>query len=84
MNEAMLLEVRRIAADVLRKSLDEVPASGTRDTIAAWDSMAHVNLVLALEQNFDIQFKPEEMLEMLSIELTAMLVEEKLAGRGAR
>ena len=28
--------------------------------------------------------KPEEMLEMLSIELTAMLVEEKLAARGTR
>lgn len=84
MNETVLLDVRRIAADVLRKSLDEVPASGTRDTVAGWDSMAHVNMVLALEQNFDIQFRPEEMLEMLSIELTAMLVEEKLAERGTR
>jgi len=84
MNDTVLQDVRRVAADVLRKTLDEVPASGSRDTIAAWDSMAHVNLVLALEQNFDIQFKPEEMLEMLSIELTAMLVEEKLAQRGAR
>jgi len=83
-NETVLLDVRRIAADVLRKSLDEVPASGTRDTVAGWDSMAHVNMVLALEQNFDIQFRPEEMLEMLSIELTAMLVEEKLAERGTR
>ena len=84
MNDTVLRDVRRIAADVLRKTLDEVPASGTRDTIAGWDSMAHVNLVLALEQNFDIQFKPEEMLEMLSIELTAMLVEEKLADRSIR
>lgn len=84
MNDTVLQDVRRIAADVLRKTLDEVPASGTRDTIAAWDSMAHVNLVLALEQNFDIQFRPEEMLEMLSIELTAMLVEEKLSERGTR
>jgi acyl carrier protein len=82
MNDTVLQDVRRIAADVLRKTLDDVPASGTRDTIADWDSMAHVNLVLALEQNFDIQFRPEEMLEMLSIELTAMLVEEKLAERG--
>lgn len=81
MNDTVLQDVRRIAADVLRKAIDEVPASGTRDTISGWDSMAHVNLVLALEQNFDVQFRPEEMLEMLSIELTAMLVEEKLAER---
>jgi acyl carrier protein len=83
-NQTVLMDVRRIAADVMRKTLDEVPASGTRDTIAGWDSMAHVNLVLAIEQHFDVQFQPEEMLEMLSVELTAMLVEEKLAAKGAR
>ena len=71
-------EVRRLAADVMRKTIDEVPADGTRDSISGWDSMAHVNLVLALEQHFGVQFKPEEMMEMLSIELTAMLVDEKL------
>jgi acyl carrier protein len=84
MNQTVLLDVRRTAADVFRKTLEEVPASATRDTMADWDSLAHVNLVLALEQQFDIQFRPEEMLEMLSIELTAMLVEEKLAEGGSR
>ena len=74
-------QVRRLAADVMRKPIDEVPADGTRDSISGWDSMAHVNLVLALEQHFDVQFKPEEMIEMLSIELTAMLVDEKLNAR---
>ena len=70
--------VRRLAADVMHKTVDEVPPDGTRDSISGWDSMAHVNLVLALEQHFGVQFKPEEMMEMLSIELTAMLVDEKL------
>lgn len=74
-------EVRRLAADVMHKTIDEVPADGTRDSISGWDSMAHVNLVLALEQHFGVQFKPEEMMEMLSIELTAMLVDEKLNAR---
>jgi len=83
-NETVLRDVRRLAADVMKKTFDEVPADGTRDSVSGWDSMAHVNLVLAIEQHFDVQFKPEEMLEMLSIELTAMLVEEKLAARGTR
>lgn len=79
---AILEDVRRLAADVMNRPLAEIPADGTRDSIPAWDSMAHVNLVVALEQHFDVQFKPEEMMEMLSIELTAMLVEEKLSARG--
>ena len=84
MNQAVLLDVRRMLADVLKRSVDEVPADATRDTLAGWDSLAHVNLVLALEQHFDVQFLPEEMMEMLSVELMAMLVEEKRPARGAQ
>lgn len=78
MNEQVLSTVRRIAADVFQRPPAEITAESTRDTVVGWDSLAHVNLVLALEQEFGIQFRPEEMMEMLSIELVAMLVDEKL------
>lgn len=85
MTDSVLERVRRIAADIFTLDLTAVPASASRDTVSAWDSVAHVNLVLAVEQQFDVQFLPEEMLEMLSIELLAMLVEEKLGhGGGSR
>ena len=83
MTAALLNDVRRLAADILKLTVEEVAATATRDTLPAWDSIAHVNLVLAVEQHFDVQFLPEEMLEMLSIELVAMLVDEKLSARGA-
>lgn len=81
MTEAVLSDVRRIAADIFKIDAAHLPATASRDTVPAWDSVAHVNLVLALEQHFDVQFLPAEMLEMLSIELVAMLVDEKLAAR---
>lgn len=84
MTESVLIDVRRLAADTLKLTVDEVPPTATRDTLPVWDSVAHVNMVLAVEQHFDVQFLPEEMLEMLSIELVAMLVDEKLAARGPR
>ena len=83
MTDSVLERVRSIAADIFTLDLAAVPRSASRDTVSAWDSVAHVNLVLAVEQQFDVQFLPEEMLEMLSIELVAMLVEEKL-GHGGR
>ena len=83
MTDSTLTTVRGIAADVFQRPLDELTADATRDTVEGWDSLAHVNLVLALEQEFDLQFRPEEMMEMLSIELVAMLVDEKLAARAA-
>ena len=81
MTEHVLSTVRQIAADVFQRPLGEITADSSRDTVQGWDSLAHVNLVLALEQEYDLQFRPEEMMEMLSIELIAMLVDEKLKAR---
>ena len=48
------------------------------DNIESWDSLQHLNLVLALEQEFRTQFTPEEIEQLLSVELIAALVEEKV------
>ena len=34
---------------------------------AAWDSVAHLNLVLSLEQAFGQRFTPEEFMQMQSV-----------------
>ena len=83
MSDTVLDDVRRTAGDVFGVPADQVSASSSRETIASWDSLAHVNLVLALEQQFGVQFLPEEMMEMLNIELVAMIVSEKLAQKAA-
>ena len=82
MMQSTLNDVRQLAADVLKRPIDEVPVAATRESVPGWDSMAHLNLVLAVEQHFDVQFLPDEMLQMLTVELVAMLVDEKLAARG--
>jgi len=82
MKNEIVQDVCRLVADVLHLDVASLSASSSRDSISKWDSMGHVNLVLALEQHFDLQFLPEEMLEMLSVELIALLVEEKLAAAG--
>jgi acyl carrier protein len=42
------------------------PDSGPT-TIAAWDSAGHMNLILALEQEFGIQFGDDEVADLISI-----------------
>lgn len=48
------------------------------DDVKNWDSMQHLNLVVALEEEFDIRISPEESTEMLTFGLIVLLVEEKL------
>lgn len=37
------------------------------DTIAAWDSLGHVTLIIALESAFGVSFAPEETMAMTSV-----------------
>jgi len=74
-----LEHVRQIVADTFNLPQSLVEPSSSPDTIEGWDSLRHLNLTLALEQKFDVQFTPEEIEQLLSVELIADLLEEKLA-----
>jgi acyl carrier protein len=67
MTEPLLDRVRRVAADVLETSADKITLDSSPETIDTWDSVHHLNLVLALEQEFDLQFEPEEIDEMKDV-----------------
>jgi acyl carrier protein len=70
--------VRGIVADVLRVPADQISRQSSPETLASWDSVQHLNLILALEQEFTLQFEPEEMDEMSSIDHILAVLERKL------
>jgi acyl carrier protein len=76
-NSPYLDRIRGIFSDVFQVPLETVTAQSSPDTIPNWDSLQHLNLVLALEQEFHIQFTPEEIEQLLSVELVAALLDEK-------
>jgi acyl carrier protein len=73
----VLDQVRTAAADVLQVSPEKITASTTPEQMENWDSVQHLNLVLALETQFGIEFEPEEIEQMKSIGKIAALVEAK-------
>ncbi len=79
MNTPSLDRVQRIFSDVFQIPREHVKADSSPDTISNWDSLQHLNLVLALEQEFNVQFTPEEIEQLLSVELVAALLQEKRA-----
>jgi acyl carrier protein len=76
MNNSMFEQIRQIASDVFGVPQGSVLKESSPDTIPTWDSIQHLNFVLALEQEFSVQFEPGEVEQILSIELAVMLVEE--------
>lgn len=81
MNPAVADRVRRITADVLEVPQDRILADSSSENVENWDSVHHLNLVLALEQEFGLQFEPEEIDEMNSVQHILVVLENKLASR---
>jgi acyl carrier protein len=58
-------------ADLFREVFDEpklvvTQATSTAD-IAEWDSVAHVKLVMVLEETFGLQLDPDEVLNLTTV-----------------
>jgi acyl carrier protein len=60
---------------------DPGPASEkTRENTASWDSLAHLNLVLSIEQEFGIALADPEVVGMTTFPAALALVRAKVAG----
>lgn len=56
----------------------EVNENTDQKNCAAWDSLKHLNLIIELEDEFNISFEPEEIAQLKSIALIEQLISQKL------
>ena len=75
MTASTLQQVRSIASDIFGVPADKITVESSPETIETWDSMQHLNLVLAIEEKFGVQLEPEDIEQMKSIGAVAALVE---------
>jgi len=57
--------------------LELVPSMKMGDS-TEWDSFVHINLIIALESEFDIEFNSEEIGSLLSVDQIVIAVTEKV------
>jgi acyl carrier protein len=67
-----------MASDLFGVPVEQITAASSPQTLENWDSIQHLNLVLAVEEKFGVQLSPEEIEEMKNVGETAKLVESKL------
>ena len=60
-------EVLNIVSQVMNVPVDQLNDNSSPQTISNWDSLKHMNLILALEENFNVAFSDYEIVEMLSV-----------------
>ena len=79
MNSALIEQIRRIAADVFGDPIEKIQIQSSPQTLQNWDSLAHLNLVLALEESFQCEITPEEADKMSTIGDAVAVIEQKLS-----
>ena len=79
MPATVLDRVRQITADVFDVDVREVTVDSSPETIASWDSQAHLNFILALEAEFGIRLGVVAAADILNVGLAVSMVEAQLA-----
>ena len=57
---------------------EAIHAESSPETIESWDSLKHMNLVVALEEEFSIVFEDDEIIQMLNFALITLIVKDKI------
>jgi len=69
--------IKDVMAAVFEISKKKISDDSSPDTIKSWDSLKHMNLVVALEEEFKIQLTDEEIVEMINYQLIKLIIKEK-------
>lgn len=68
MDDALLeRRVREIVADVTLNPPDRVDAKAAAGRLEGWDSLAQVNIVVAIEAEFDVLFEADQVQSLNSV-----------------
>jgi len=79
----MMMTTEEILTDVFRMVFDEpsieLRPGMTANDVEGWDSLSHVNLILAIELRFDIHFSQKELLAFKTVGDLINSINRKLA-----
>jgi len=74
--------LRDIIADTLEISPAEVTPDLSGDSVEAWDSFRHLQLILALEEEYGVQFDPQQIPDLTTVAKVQAALEQKGANLG--
>lgn len=67
-----------LIATVLNVPISSIDDNTSPDSIESWDSLTHLKLVMAIESEYKINLSPEDTMDMLSVKLIKIILEQYL------
>ena len=74
-------KIKNIMSAVLEVEFDRISDSDDTKSIDNWDSINHMNLIVALEEEFNVLFDDEEIVELTSVRNIYSLLTLKIGSK---
>jgi len=69
--------IKRVMGDVFNVDVNSINNESSPDNIGHWDSLKHMNLIVALEEEFDIEFDDDEIVDSMNYTLIVNILSSK-------
>ena len=78
MNKIMEERIKGVMSSVFNVSKGEIQSDASPDTINSWDSLRHMDLIIGLEEEFDIEFDDEDIGNLLNYDLIKIHIKKQM------
>ena len=75
-------KLKQVMATMLKVEVSVIDADSSMDNMPNWDSLRHMNLVLALEGEFGVVIPDEDAGNITSYKLIKLVLEDLLKAQG--
>lgn len=75
--ESKIDRIKNVMSAVFDVPVETIAETSSADDIESWDSLRHLNLILGLEEEFDITIPDEEVGNLMNFKLIELIVNEQ-------
>ena len=72
------MKIKEVMSAVFEIPLESISGDSSYDNIENWDSLRHLNLILALEEEFEVSIPDEEVGNLVNYKLIELIINDLL------
>jgi len=77
MENKKIARIKNVISSVFEISESDINDDLSPETIESWDSLKHMNLIIALEEEFEVTFTDNEIFKMMNYASIKSIIIEK-------
>ena len=70
--------IKQVMSDVLNVDIADINEDTSPETLEEWDSLKQMNLIVSLEEEFNLEFTDEEIEDLLNFKLIKLTIAERI------